>query len=114
MYHYSSIFYLILLRQDSYLQRYFSSLVEKMVLSEDDLHHIKNVMRGKISDRFELVFDSQIHLCEITSLNPFDFRVVEVLSNNKKSSKALIHKALKHFFTAGDRNRRFSKTRKPL
>ena len=49
------------------MQRYFSSLVEKMTLSEDDLHHIKNVMRGKISDRFELVFDSKIHLCEITS-----------------------------------------------
>lgn len=83
------------------MQRYFSSLVEKMVLSEDDLHHIKNVMRGKISDRFELVFDSKIHLCEITSLNPFDFKVVEVLSDNNELENKV---TLFYCLSKGDKN----------
>lgn len=63
------------------MQRYFSSSKQFLTLSDNDIHHIKNVMRCKISDTFEIVFDNKIHICEINSLMPFEFKVVDINSS---------------------------------
>ena len=44
------------------MQRYFVSFQsnDKIVIDKDDIFHIKNVMRMKVGDRFEINNDGQI------------------------------------------------------
>lgn len=60
------------------MQRYFVSSPknENIVISKDDIFHIKNVMRMRVGDRFEINNDGQILLAEITNLNDFDFKII--------------------------------------
>lgn len=66
------------------MQRYFVSCPtnENIVINKDDIFHIKNVMRMKVGDQFEINNDGDIILAEITSLNEFDFKIVEVKEEN--------------------------------
>ena len=52
------------------MQRYFIESND-FILSNDQLHHIKNVMRMKEGDHFIIINDSIAYDCEITSLSPF-------------------------------------------
>lgn len=65
------------------MQRYFVSLINNSIqFSNEDVHHILKVMRGKIGDRIELVFDHCLYLGEIIKLNPFEIKLVEKLSQD--------------------------------
>lgn len=61
------------------MQRYFVSFpsINEIVINKDDVFHIKNVMRMKVGDRFEINNDGQILLAEITNLNDFEFKIIE-------------------------------------
>jgi len=59
------------------MQRYFIENND-FVLSSDQLHHIKNVMRMKEGNHFMIVNDASLYECEIISLNPFNFNKVLV------------------------------------
>ena len=40
------------------MQRYFVSLInEKIVFNEQDIFHIQKVMRNKVGDEIEIVYD---------------------------------------------------------
>ena len=52
------------------MQRYFIESND-FILSNDQLHQIKNVMRMKEGDHFIIINDSIAYDCEITSLSPF-------------------------------------------
>lgn len=56
-----------------------------MLLEESDIRHIKKVMRMNINDKIEVVYNNKLHICEITSLEPFNIKVIEKLDEDKKT-----------------------------
>lgn len=66
------------------MQRYFIKKKD-MLLEESDIRHIKKVMRMNINDKIEVVYNNKLHICEITSLEPFNIKVIEELDENKKT-----------------------------
>ncbi len=66
------------------MQRYFIKNKD-MLLEESDIRHIKKVMRMNINDKIEVVYNNKLHICEITSLEPFNIKVIEELDEDKKT-----------------------------
>jgi RNA methyltransferase, rsmE family len=66
------------------MQRYFIKNKD-MLLEGTDIRHIKKVMRMNINDKIEVVYNNKLHICEITSLEPFNIRVIEELDEDKKT-----------------------------
>ena len=70
------------------MQRYF--IKEKQgnnfILYDTDLHHIKNVMRNKINDQIEVVYNEKIYLCSIQNLEPFSIEIIEEYSEDREMS----------------------------
>ena len=66
------------------MQRYFIKNKD-MLLEESDIRHIKKVMRMNINDKIEVVYNNKLHICEITSLEPFNIKVIEEIDENKKT-----------------------------
>lgn len=66
------------------MQRYFIKNKD-MSLEESDIRHIKKVMRMNINDRIEVVYNNKLHICEITSLEPFNIKVIEEIDEDKKT-----------------------------
>ncbi len=66
------------------MQRYFIKN-KNMLLEESDIRHIKKVMRMNINDKIEVVYNNKLHICEITSLEPFNIKVIEKLDEDKKT-----------------------------
>ena len=66
------------------MQRYFIKNKD-MLLEESDIRHIKKVMRMNINDKIEVVYNNKLHTCEITSLEPFNIKVIEKLDEDKKT-----------------------------
>jgi len=42
-------------------------------------------MRMNINDKIEVVYNNKLHICEITSLDPFNIKVIEELDEDKKT-----------------------------
>lgn len=65
------------------MQRYFvkEKINNNFILYETDIHHIKKVMRCKIGDKIEIVYDSTVYTCQITNLEPLD---LEIISSQKE------------------------------
>lgn len=66
------------------MQRYFIKNKD-MLLEESDIRHIKKVMRMNINDKIEVVYNNKLYICEITSLEPFNIKVIEKLDEDKKT-----------------------------
>ena len=83
------------------MQRYFSVSKSEILINNEDVHHIENVMRSKIGDFFEVVFNSKIYLAEITQIKPLGFNIKEELEeNNELENKITLFYAL----SKGDKN----------
>ena len=53
------------------MQRYFA--VDKdLNISDKDKHHIINVMRMKLNDKIEIVYDEKVYMCEINDISKKD------------------------------------------
>ena len=83
------------------MQRYFSASKERIELSSDDIHHITHVMRCRVGDYIEVVFNNLIHKQEIVSFNPFETKTVDIDSavNEIKNKITLVYALSK-----GDKN----------
>ena len=70
------------------MQRYFAK-DENLNVTDLDKHHIINVMRMKIGDKIEVVYDEIVYLCEITNIlkKDVEYKVVEKLDVNSELSK---------------------------
>lgn len=67
------------------MQRYFCEYINgDIVISNDDVFHITKVMRMKVGERFEINSNNQIHLCEVTSLNPFNYKIIDINTENNE------------------------------
>ena len=61
------------------MQRYFVKKVEKgkFILSDQDIYHIKKVMRFNENDKIEVVANEIVYLCNIDSLEPFGISIIK-------------------------------------
>ena len=62
------------------MQRYFAINKDndKLILKESDIHHIKKVMRMKIGDKIEVIYNKINYLCEIDNLDSFNIKILEI------------------------------------
>ena len=68
------------------MQRYFAEKLEndKFILLDSDIHHIKNVMRGKIGEQIEVVYDNKVNICKIINLEPLELENIRKLNDNNE------------------------------
>lgn len=68
------------------MQRYFAKgkKDDSIILYDTDLHHIKNVMRYKVGDTIEVVYEKIVYLCRITSLEPFLLETIKEYNNDSE------------------------------
>lgn len=71
------------------MQQYFA-INKNLDLLESDYHHIKNVMRMKITDKIKVVYENVIYLCEITDIESVKFKIIEEEKNNNDNVKISI------------------------
>ena len=75
-----------------FMQRYFCNQLDdnKFTLSKDDSFHIEKVMRMKLNDIIEVVYDKNIYLCNINSFNPVTCIINKKLDENNEMNKKII------------------------
>ena len=67
------------------MQRYFAKdYKDKLILGDSDIHHIKNVMRMKIGESIEVVYDNKIYICKIDSVDPIELNIESVIEKENK------------------------------
>ena len=68
------------------MQRYFAKgkLADEFILHDSDMHHIKNVMRGKIDDKIEVIYNNITYVSRIKSLDPLSLEVVDKIVEDKE------------------------------
>ena len=61
------------------MQRYFAKdrLGDNLILQDSDLHHIKNVMRMKVDDEIEVIYDKILYICIVGDLSINEFSIVK-------------------------------------
>ena len=81
------------------MQRYFATekINNKIILSNDDYHHIKKVMRMNNNDKIEVVYDNNLYIANINSIEDMDIEIVESINqvDDKYPKICLIIPALK-------------------
>lgn len=65
------------------MQRYFAKEKneDNFILYENDIHHIKNVMRYKEGDEIEVVYEKIVYKCKIKNIFPLKLDIIS--SNNE-------------------------------
>lgn len=64
------------------MQRYFA-INKSLELDKGDYHHIKNVMRMKVGDLINIVFDNLVYTCKLTKINKeVSFEVIKTEEKN--------------------------------
>ena len=68
------------------MQRYFtvSKNNNYLTLETSDMHHIKNVMRNKIGDKIECIYEKKLYICEIENLESPEVKIIEELPDNNE------------------------------
>ena len=67
------------------MQRYFAKeYKDKLILSDSDVHHIKNVMRMKLGDKIEVVYDNKLYICNVDNLEPLSLNVDKEIEEENK------------------------------
>ena len=74
------------------MQRYFVSKEnDKLILSNEDKHHIKDVMRIKNNGQVVCVFDNSSYICEVSYVNnDIDLKIIKEIRNDVELRKNVI------------------------
>ncbi len=69
------------------MQRYFSNkkIDNILFINEEDIHHIKNVMRKKQGDLIEVVFDNKAFVAKIEN----DYKKVTIVKELNEKNNSL-------------------------
>ncbi|MCI2055201.1 MAG: 16S rRNA (uracil(1498)-N(3))-methyltransferase, partial [Bacilli bacterium] len=60
------------------MQRYFATIVgDKALLSNNDAHHLVDVMRAEVGENIEVADGGNVYQCVVASLDPLTINVVE-------------------------------------
>lgn len=72
------------------MQRYFAKAVvgNKVILSNDDLYHIKTVMRMKENDNVEIIYNKKLYICKLN--NNFELEIEKIINENNELDKEII------------------------
>ena len=72
------------------MQRYFAKEKKEslFILEQSDIHHIKNVMRMKIGDTIEVVYEKKLYKCKVEKNN--EIHLEEELSNEEFNNTEII------------------------
>ena len=70
------------------MQRYFAEAKDgdSFTLSNQDCHHIKNVMRSKIADNIEVIYENIVYICRIDSLEPMNLSIIDEIHEDNELS----------------------------
>ena len=81
------------------MQRFF--IDDSLIFSKEQIHQIKVVLRMKVGSTFEGLSKSHLYKLELTSLDPFEFKVLnkEIITKENKAKITLFCCLLK-----GDKN----------
>ena len=69
------------------MQRYFVKNIQedKVILGTEDSYHIKRVMRMKIGDKIEIVYQEKVYLGQIEALDDqVQAKLIEELASSKQ------------------------------
>lgn len=70
------------------MQRYF--VKEKnnnnFILENNDIHHIKKVMRCKNNDRIEIVYNKKVYLCNIDDIENLTLSIIDCYEEDRESN----------------------------
>ena len=68
------------------MQRYFAKEKNKtsFVLYEQDIHHIKNVMRYAVDDIIEVIYENNVYICKIDKLEPLSLSIIDTKNEDKE------------------------------
>jgi len=67
------------------MQRYFAKeYKDKLILNDSDIHHIKNVMRMKLGDLIEIVYDDKLYICKLEALEPLSISIDKIIEEENK------------------------------
>jgi len=68
------------------MQRYFVKEKQNnnFILFDSDIHHIKNVMRNKINDKIEVVYEEKVYLCNIKELEPIFLEILKEYTEDRE------------------------------
>ena len=73
------------------MQRYFVKYQnEKIIFNEQDVFHIQKVMRNKVGDEIQVVFDSKAYLVAIDSLSPLGVHIVNPILEDSELPHDLV------------------------
>lgn len=67
------------------MQHYFGSICEdgKLVLEENDLHHLLNVKRANVGEEIEITDKNTTYRCKITSIRPLKVDILETTNSRE-------------------------------
>jgi 16S rRNA (uracil1498-N3)-methyltransferase len=68
------------------MQRYFA-INKNLEISRDDIHHIINVMKMKLNDNIEIIYDNTLFLCNIDFISKKEVKYSVVSKKELKSNK---------------------------
>ena len=72
------------------MQRYFAPIKDhKAILSQEDVHHLRDVVRIRLGEEVEIVSDDGVYLCRASSLNPFLIEEVAKIAENREMENPL-------------------------
>jgi len=74
------------------VQRYFAKEIKdnNIILNESDIHHIKTVMRMKINDKIEVIYDKKLYICSIENIDNLKLKIESVSEENNELKKEII------------------------
>lgn len=63
------------------MQRYFAIDKQEnyLILTNSDMHHIKNVMRMNINDKIECIYNKKLYICKLIAPKLNSFEIIEEL-----------------------------------
>ena len=76
------------------MQRYFA-LDKNLTLRDSDYHHIKNVMRMKVGEIVEVVYDNTVYTCKVDPIKKELFVINEKVGNKKDKEIVIAFSLLK-------------------
>jgi len=70
------------------MQRYFVNNKENdyLILEQTDVHHIKNVMRRKVGDLIECIYEQKLYICEIEDITSKKVKIIEEKNTDNESN----------------------------
>ena len=70
------------------MQRYFTKEKENnyLILEEQDMHHIKNVMRMSNGECVECIYNEKLYICEIEDVTSPKLKIIKECQDNNESN----------------------------